>query len=179
MSTVKTGTKHLALAGIFLAIGIIMPHLFHFAGQQAGTMFLPLFWGVVLAALMLPMKYTLCISIVLPILSNLLSGMPPIPMLYFMLIELVVYGVVLNLFSKKMSPFLAVAVSLLISRTVYCLAVVCAAELFHLPAPYAGLSVLLGNIALSIPGIALQIVVAPLIYKLYLRVDRHETSGTH
>ena len=56
MSTVKSSTKNLALAGIFLAVGILMPRLFHFAGQQAGTMFLPLFWGVVLTALMLPMK---------------------------------------------------------------------------------------------------------------------------
>ena len=173
MSTVKSSTKNLALAGIFLAVGILMPRLFHFAGQQAGTMFLPLFWGVVLTALMLPMKYTICIAIILPVLSNLISGMPPVPMLYFMLIELVVYGIALNLLSKKIPPFLAIALSLLISRTVYCLSVVCAAELFHLPAPYAGLSVLLGNIALSIPGIALQIIVAPLILKLYKRVEHH------
>lgn len=166
----STNVKHLALAGLFLAIGMVMPTVFHLAGPQGGKIFLPLFWGVTLSALILPMNYTLMVAFVLPILSHFFTGMPPVPMVYFMVIELIVYGFTASILRKKLSPTLAIGGAFVVSRSVYTLAVMAAALLFHLPAPFSGVSALFGGVVLSLPGIIMQMVLAPALCKLYLHM---------
>lgn len=166
----STNVKHLALAGLFLAVGMIMPSIFHLAGPQGGKIFLPLFWGVTLSALILPKNYTLLVALILPILSHFTTGMPPVPMVYFMVIELIVYGFAASALVKKIPPIFAIGGAFLISRCVYSLAVMAAALLFHLPAPFSGVAALFGGILLSLPGIIMQMVLAPVLCKIYFRV---------
>lgn len=162
--------KVLALAGLCLAVSYIAQYIFHMAGVQGGKIFLPMFWGVGLAAFLLPLKYTALVAVLAPVLSSITSGMPPVPMLYFMMVELLVYAALLNVLSKKISPYFAVAVSLMISRAVYILTVMIIGTFINLPPAFTGLAVLVGSIAISVPGIIMQIVLLPLIYKIYRRL---------
>lgn len=172
--TKTTVTQNLVLASMCVALSVIMPSVFHLAGPQGGKMFLPLFWGVAVAAFLVPPKYVVLVSVLAPIISHFVSAMPPIPMLYFMLIELVVYGLALGFFSKKTKPVIAVALGLVVSRVAYFLCVLAAAYVFHLPAPFTGFVALVSSIALSLPGIVLQMVVVPIICHTYQKVSNHE-----
>lgn len=170
MKNTKPLVKVLALAGLCLAVSYIAQYIFHMVGVQGGKIFLPMFWGVGLAAFLLPLKYTVLVAVLAPVLSSITSGMPPVPMLYFMMVELPVYAASLNVLSKKISPYFAVAVSLMISRAVYILTVMIIGTFINLPPAFTGLAVLVGSIAISVPGIIMQIVLLPLIYKIYRRL---------
>lgn len=101
MKTKKPYTKNMALSSICLAISVIMPYVFHFAGPQSGTMFLPLFLGIAISAFIVPIKYTILIAILAPVINHLVSGMPPVLIIYFMIVEIVSYGVILSILNKK------------------------------------------------------------------------------
>ncbi len=161
-------TYNLTLSGICLAISIVMPYVFHFAGQQSGTMFLPLFWGVALAGLLLPTTNAIMVAILAPILSHILSGMPPVPMLYFMIIELCVYAFSLSKITTKLIIPIRVAASLALSRSVYIICLLIAAQFFSIP--FAAPTILVGNIAISVVGILIQIIILPILYNLYQKV---------
>lgn len=161
--------KVLALSGLCLAISYIAQYIFHLAGVQGGKIFLPMFWGIGVAAFILPLKYAVSVALLAPVLSSMTSGMPPVPMLYFMLVELPVYAAALNVLSRKINPYPAVAVSLIISRAVYILTVMAAGTLINLPPAFTGLTILTGSIVVSLPGILLQIIILPIIYKIYRR----------
>lgn len=162
--------KNLVIASMLLAIGVIMPYAFHFAGSTAGQIFLPLYWSIGLTGLILPLKYGLMVAVLLPIISHLSSGMPAVPILYFMLIELVFYVLFTYLFSKKFNSFISLTLSLILCRGVYVLSIFIAAEFLGLPAPYAGIAVLITTIATSIPGIVCQIIILPTLEKIYHKV---------
>ena len=161
--------SQMVLAAMCLAISIVMPTIFHFAGPQGGKIFLPLFWGVAMAALLLPMKYGIMVGILAPILSHMISAMPAVPMLYFMLIELVIYAAMVHCFNQRFPAALAILLSLAVSRVSYIACVLLAAVFFDLPPAFAGLTVLVGGVVTSLPGIIAQAIVIPGIYHIYRR----------
>ncbi len=158
------------IAGMFVALGIVMPNLFHFAGPDAGKMFLPLFWSIGLGALVLPMKHAILIAILVPCLSNFTTGMPPVPILYFMLIELMVYVLAISMVRKRVHPAVAVLVGLVVSRLVYIAAVYVAAVWLHLPAPFGGVVALWTGVLVSMPGICAQILILPILEAAYRKI---------
>lgn len=166
--------KNLVTAGMCLAISVAMPSVFHIFGPQAGKMFLPLFWGVVIAALILPLKYSVTVAFAAPIISYFVSAMPAVPMLYFMIAELISYSFFVWLLHKKCNEFITVLLGLILSRTVYIAVVSITAVFVNLPAGFTGISVLLSGVLLSIPGIAAQVIIVPIIYKIYSRVGKNE-----
>ena len=68
--TKTTVTQNLVLASMCVALSVIMPSVFHLAGPQGGKMFLPLFWGVAVAAFLVPPKYVVLVSVLAPIISH-------------------------------------------------------------------------------------------------------------
>lgn len=140
---------NLTLAGMCLAISIVMPTVFHFAGPQGGKMFLPLFWGVAMAALLLPVKYAVMVAVFAPVLSHLISAMPPIPMLYFMLAELFIYACMISVLKNKLSAPAVILVGLIVSRMCYIVIVSLSAMFWQLPPAFTGLTVLLGGVLMN------------------------------
>lgn len=163
---------NLTLAGMCLAISIVMPTVFHFAGPQGGKMFLPLFWGVAMAALLLPAKYAVMVAVFAPVLSHLISAMPPIPMLYFMLVELFVYACMISVLKNKLPAPVVILTGLIVSRVSYIAIVSLAAMVFSLPPAFAGFTVLLGGVLISLPGIIAQAIIIPTILHIYRRYSR-------
>ena len=93
MDKTPSRTRDLTYAALLIALGLLMPQVFHMiGGQQAGGMFLPMHIPVLMAGLLLGPAYGTAVGVVTPLLSFLISGMPPLAKLPFMVIELAAYG---------------------------------------------------------------------------------------
>lgn len=95
-------TKNLVTAGLFLAFGLILPYVTsHMFGIQ-GTVLLPMHIPVLLCGLICGPVYGALSSIMIPVMSSLLTGMPAVyPMLPIMAMQLLTFGLVSGLLYKK------------------------------------------------------------------------------
>ncbi len=91
----QTWIRKITYGGLLLAIGIVLPQVFHLTGGPAsGATFLPMHIPVLIAGLLLGPAYGLIVGVVTPFLSFLITGMPVVARLPFMVVELTVYGLV-------------------------------------------------------------------------------------
>ncbi len=80
-------TKTLTLSALLIAIGVILPMLTHYIA--AGNIILPMHIPVLVAGLILKPRYALIVGAMTPIISSILTGMPPLfPILPIMVFEL-------------------------------------------------------------------------------------------
>ena len=85
-------TKTLVKGSVFLALGLIVPYIFHATGIP-GTIFLPMHIPVLLCGFILGKKYGFIVGAITPLLNSIVSGMPPIyPVAIAMAFELATYG---------------------------------------------------------------------------------------
>jgi len=158
----------LVVAGLMIAIGVLMPWLLGHAVGLPGTVLLPMHIPVLLGGLLVGPKYGLLIGIITPILSNLITGMPPtFPMLPIMIGELGVYGFVSGLIFSKASKiqngFVRVYASMLpamiLGRAMY-------GAIFGIMFLTSGTGMALtvpAALVMGLPGIAIQLVAIPII----------------
>ena len=92
-------TQHLTLSAMFMALGILIPILFHAVGL--GSFFLPMFWPIAAAGFFLPVPFALMTGILTPVLSAMFTGMPPAPILYKMIFELGLLAGTISLLYRK------------------------------------------------------------------------------
>jgi len=91
--------RNIVFAGLCIALCIVLPMAFHMF-PNGGSVFCPMHIPVLICGLVCGWQYGLLCGIVGPLLSSLLTGMPPAPMLPSMMCELAVYGVVTALLMK-------------------------------------------------------------------------------
>ena len=85
-------TRRLTYSAFFIAAGLLLPVFFHFAGLS-GSAFLPMHIPVLLGGLLLEARAGLLIGLLVPLLSSVLTGMPPLwPSAPMMAFELGLYG---------------------------------------------------------------------------------------
>lgn len=89
-------TRQLVFAGVCVAIGLILPQAFHMI-PNAGSIFLPMHIPVLLSGFLCGGPFGLVVGLVTPLLSSLLTGMPPAVLLPAMMCELAAYGLVSGL----------------------------------------------------------------------------------
>lgn len=147
--------------GIIVVTGLLLPALVHLipSGLSLGTVLMPLFIPVAIAAYCLPLRSAIIAAATLPLISMSLTGMPPAPIAAQMVVEGLVFVSVANLTLSRTRWFLSYAVSVLASRAVglgYSLAFLGGS--FSASAT----SVAMGLIGLSIAAIAL-----PVLFKAY------------
>lgn len=95
----STTASQLALGGLFLAAGVLVPQLFHFLPwPNAGSIFLPMHLPVMLAGMLLGPYLGGTVGALTPLLSCLAFSMPPLARMPFMVLELAAYGVLAGLF---------------------------------------------------------------------------------
>lgn len=87
--------KRVCICAVCIALCYVLPLAFHAFG--AGTIFLPMHIPVLLCGLLCGWGYGAVCGIIGPIISSLLSGMPPAAMLVSMIPELCTYGLVSGL----------------------------------------------------------------------------------
>lgn len=160
----KTLFKKLVLPALFLAIGLILPMIFH-SLSISGLIFLPIHIPVLLCGLICGKKEGFLIGLALPFLSSVLTGMPPIfPVAITMTFELAAYGFFIGLFSEKFSVITSLISGMIIGRLVSGLSGMIV--LGFAGKTYSLTAFVTASFITAFPGILIQIITIPLLVKL-------------
>lgn len=112
-------TKRLTYLAMFVALGVLIPQVFHSAGGPlVGSILLPMHIPVLVGAIILGSRDGAIIGVISVTVGALL-GMPIMPMALFMFFELLTYGIVAGyIYSKKNNSFLALFGAMFTGRIV-------------------------------------------------------------
>lgn len=157
-------TQKTIYAGLFLAFGLLLPQIFHLFGGT-GPVFLPMHIPVLLSGFFLGGPYGAIIGILTPILSSFLTGMPAVPILYFMMLELLGYGLTAGYLyrTRKWNVVTTLLVSMIIGRIFLATGVFILQPVLGLQLSPSGY--LTGAVTSGIPGMLLQLVFIPSLVK--------------
>ncbi len=176
--TSKKSARRMCVGGLLLAAGVLLPQIFHMAGGPGlGGTFLPMHIPVFVAGMLLGDFYGLSVGLLTPVLSFLLTGMPPFARLPFMVVELAVYGWISGLAARRRMPVLAaLVVAQIAGRVAYGGALFVGVGLFGVAvSPVAAVTAALVS---GLPGIALQLIaIPPLVFFIRKKVMTVETVG--
>ena len=86
-------TRALVFAGLCVALGVVLPMAFHMI-PNAGSVMLPMHIPVLLCGLVCGWQYGLLCGVLGPLVSSILTGMPPAAVLPGMMGECGVYGLI-------------------------------------------------------------------------------------
>lgn len=155
--------KYIVGTVLLSGIGTLLPRIFHvLVGSSAGATFLPMHIAVLIAALVFGIKSATVVSGSSIIFSYLLTGMPSLARLPYMLIELVIYGILLSVFNKKFNSYISLIATIILGRVLYAGILLVAINVLGLPT--YGISVI-QSIQTGLPGIVIQLLCVPLISK--------------
>ena len=158
-----TSTKRLILAGLCVALGIVLPVAFH-SVANAGSIFLPMHIPVLLCGLICGWPYGLACGVLAPLLSSLITGMPPMAYLPGMLCELAVYGFVSGLLMRyvKTGKLLAdLSISLVSAMLLGRLVLGLLNALLFRAGEYSVALWTTSAFVTALPGIAIQLAIIP------------------
>lgn len=159
-------TNQLVQAALFLALGLIVPYIFHTTGI-AGQIFLPMHLPVLLCGFILGERYGIIVGFITPILNSVLTGMPPIyPTALAMALELASYGFVAGYIykNKKKNVILSLITAMIAGRIV--LGVANYVLFFMAGNKYLLTMFIASSFIKPIWGIIIQLVLIPVIIKL-------------
>lgn len=160
---VLTNRKSKYIIGTILlsGIGVALPRIFHIlAGAGAGATYLPMHIAVLIAAIAFGVTSASIVAGSSIVFSYLLTGMPTVQRLPYMLIELVVYAVLLGILNKKFNSYLSLIATIILGRILYAGILFAAVNIFGLSA--YGITVL-ESAKMGLPGIILQLICVPFI----------------
>ncbi len=160
-----TSTKGKYVVGTILlsGIGIALPRIFHvLVGPAAGQTLLPMHIAVLMAALIFGGISSSIVAGSSVIFSYLLTGMPNLARLPYMLIELVIYAVLLSVLNKKFNSYISLIATIILGRILY--AGVLFVAINGLGLSTYGISVI-DSIITGLPGIAIQLAIIPFLAK--------------
>lgn len=170
----KTTTRKITYGALVIACAVILPQLFHLSGiPSSGAVFLPMHIPVLLGGFILGPWFGALVGALSPLVSSLLTAMPALARLPFMMIELAGYGFFaglmyqrLGFFQKKCGTYISLVSAMLFGRVLYSLAAFVAAEAFHMEKAggiLAGVNATMTGFA----GIVIQLMfIPPLVYAL-------------
>lgn len=172
--------RFITLSGLFIAIGIVLPIAFH-AIPEGGKIFLPMTLPILLGALFLPWQFALLVGIITPLLSSLLTGMPPMAPLPMNIIMAAEYGVAAATISlinktkwvskKGFMVLFALIPGIIIGKIVGGSVLKIAIQFFGVKGPDMW-TFILGAFVTGLPGIAMQVVLIPILYVLLKRQSK-------
>lgn len=156
--------KYIVGTTLLSVIGIALPRVFHIiAGSTAGATFLPMHIAVLIAALTFGITSSAIVAGSSIVCSYLLTGMPTLARLPYMLIELVIYAILLGIFNKKFNSYISLIATIVLGRILYAGILFAAINVIGLPT--YGISVI-ESIKVGIPGIIIQLACVPVIAKI-------------
>ena len=160
-----SNVKKSIVTAMFIALCVVLPMAFH-AILGAGPVFLPMHIPVLLAGLICGWPFGLLTGIIGPVLSHLITGMPPPPMVPIMTIELGVYGLVAGLMMKfirtkkiYLDLYISLITAMLIGRVIAGISM----ALIFFSGTYSIAIWTTTYFVTSLPGVLIQIVVVPSI----------------
>jgi len=170
--TSREQIHNLALASMFLALGLVLPFL---TGQipQIGSMLLPMHLPVLLCGLICGWQYGGIVGFITPLLRYALFSMPPMPNGLAMAFELAAYGIIAGyLYNHSrwqcvISLYRSLLAAMLGGRLVWAAVRVIMTGVAH--EPFTWEMFLAGAFLNAIPGIILQLIFIP---ALMVALDR-------
>jgi hypothetical protein len=151
--------RHIPIASLFAALGVIFPILFHLLGL--GSAFLPMFLPVMTGSLLLPPPFAVSVALITPFISFLFTGMPPLfpPILPMLVCELLIVSLISSVFyfKKRYSLWFTLLTALILDRLLVFLFVYLIAPMLSLPRQIFSI----GLVVYGLPGIVMIIVVIP------------------
>ncbi|MGG7076720.1 ECF transporter S component [Clostridium sardiniense] len=165
----KSNIRKILITSMFIAIGIILPSIFH-TFNMAGNIFLPMHIPILICAVICGGKYGGICGLIVPILSSFLTGMPPIfPVAIIMSLELGCYGLTLGILLKRRSILVSLIITLLVGRVVSCIANFIILGVVQ--NTFAFSAFLMGAFITALPGIIIQLILIPILYNFLKRRD--------
>ena len=158
-------TNKLVLTSLFIACGLLLPLAFHTFGM-GGRTFLPMHIPVFMGGLLLGWLPGFIIGALTPLLSCLLTGMPPlIPSLPMMIVELALFGLVAGYLycDKRQNIYLALISAMVAGRLGAAFVLMLFSDMLgiHLhPLTYVAATFMTG-----IAGVIFQLVFIPILVK--------------
>ncbi len=159
-------TKKMILSGLFIAIGLILPTIFHTLSLPGST-FSPMHLPVMLGGFLLGPVYGAAIGFMTPVLCSVLTGMPPLmPTMPMMAFELLAYGFVTGLlFTKTKKIYVSLITAIICGRlcsvvAAFILSITFAPQIT--PIPYV-----ISGVVNGLPGIAIQLILIPILVKFF------------
>lgn len=168
----KEQTRLLVLAGLFIALGLILP-FFTAQVPTIGRALLPMHIPVLLSGFVLGPHVGFLVGLITPLLRSVLFGTPPLfPTAVAMTFELAAYGVLAGFFygllpQKRGSIFLALIGAMLGGRIIWGAATLVLLGL----GGFSWQAFVAGAFANAVPGIILQLVLIP---PIVLAVKRNQ-----
>ena len=159
-------TRKLILTALFLALGYVLPFL---TGQvpAVGKMLLPMHIPVLLCGFVCGWQYGLMVGFVVPLFRSVLAGMPVMmPTAVGMAFELAAYGMISGLLYRKLTTkslniYITLIGAMLGGRIVWGIVSIL---LYGIQGNVFSLQLFISGALLNaVPGIALQLVLIPVI----------------
>lgn len=161
----KFPTKKLVFSGLCIALGVVLPITLH-SIPDSGSIFLPMHIPVLLCGLACGWQYGLACGIITPLLSSLITGMPPAAYLPAMVCELAVYGLLTGIMRRIITTrnlyaglYIQLITAMLAGRIVYGII----NALIFRAGDYSFSIWLSAVFVKSLPGIVIQLVLIPLL----------------
>jgi len=155
--------RSMVVSAALAALGIVVPIAFHAVGL--GSRFMPMILVVMLCGFVLPLGWAAFTGAIVPVVSCLLTGMPPLypPFFLIMSIELALTSAAVSLVFSRTVPRIwpALLSGILLDRVISTVLTYYLAGWFGLP-PWL---FTFAQFAQSLPGIALQLMVVPLVVR--------------
>ena len=179
-----TPVKKLVFTAVCAALCLVLPMAFH-SVPNAGTIFLPMHIPVLLCGLICGWPYGGVCGIVGPLLSSLVTGMPPAAMLPSMMVECCAYGFVTGMLMRHVHTKHTVAdlyISLVSAMVVGRVVAGFAKAWIFTPgiSPFAWVTT---SLVTGIPGIVIQLILMPMVVlaltKAKLIPNRYPKEVTH
>lgn len=163
-------TRKIILSGFFIAIGLVLPQLFHILGGLTGPVFLPMHIPVLLAGFICGPINGAIVGLVTVILSHMFTGMPAIPILFIMIIELPTYGFFGGLIAKhsKQNIMLSIVGAMVMGRVIVAILIPVYKYIIgiNLPPKLGIMSIIITGL----PGILIQLALLPSILAVVKRM---------
>ena len=172
----KTNTRKLTYAAMFLAIGQVLPFI---TGQipQIGKMLCPMHFPILICGFICGWKYAAVVGFICPLLRSLLFGMPVLfPSAVGMAFELMAYGLIAGLLSKKLGRdsigkiYLALLAAMIGGRLVWGLAQIVLLGITGKAFTFSAF--MAGAVINAVPGIILQLLIIPFIVRALARQEK-------
>jgi riboflavin transporter FmnP len=167
------GPRRAAHSALYLALAIILPIIFHQFGI-GGRVFLPMHIPVLLCGFIVGASAGVIIGLLAPLLSHLLTGMPPLYAVPLMTMELPLYGFVAGLTYQKLrlNIYLALLLAMIFGRMAFALGLFILGRFIELPYGPSEFFAAGGAVVAGLPGIALQFIIIPPMVVAIKRVTR-------
>lgn len=176
----RTQTQRLCLAGLFLALALVLPFL---TGQipEVGSLLLPMHIPVLLCGILCGWPYGLAVGLIAPLFRHLLFQMPPLMSALCMTAELAAYGGLVGalyaLLPKNVGGLYAsLIIALLGGRVIWGIASIGIYALFS--KVFSWELFLSGAFLTAWPGIVLQLILIPCLVTVLQRVRKHHARNS-